>query len=213
MTEPSLRDARTRCVRKILSLVTLSLVLALPAAAQSSQFGILFGGSSRSTDNSPVDGPNLEDNFSLSNSSFELYYARELDRGTWFRIKAGRMELPVGLVRGTITDDEGEHDIRYDVEGEVQHVDLVVDYRFDEPYGTTGLFAGVSYFRQEGERDAVIPDDFDTSSDAIGFSVGVNGDFPLSKRYGIIIEASQHWTKLPFEPRFMTVEAGLRMSF
>jgi len=94
---------------------------------------------------------------------------------------------------------------RRDVEGEVQHLEANVEYRFSEPYGTTGLFAGVGFYRQTApDSDATVN---------YGVNGGVNADFPLNRRYGIVLEGTYHWTNSHFQSRFMTVGAGLRVSF
>jgi hypothetical protein len=177
--------------------------------AQSSEFGIIVGGSSRTADEAiKADGAFLNDEFSLSNSAVDLFYAIQVEPGTYFKIKAGRIETPVA-VDVTPEPAEGEQPardrIRRDVEGEVQHIEGNVEYRFSEPFGTTGLFAGVGFYRHSGEN-------IETSSN-YGFNVGANGDFPLTRRYGVIVEATYHWTRADFRPRYLTAGVGLRVSF
>jgi hypothetical protein len=174
------------------------LACAAPLAAQSTEFGVLFGGSSRSVEGE-VEGTELEDNFSFSRSSIEFYYGIELEPGTLFKLKAGRIETPVGIA--TV---EGR---RVDFDGEVQHIDAVAEYRFSEPLGTAGLFAGIGLYRQTSDEPS------DDSDMDYGFLAGVNADFPLSRRYGVVVEATHHWTKLPFNPNFLTLSGGLRIRF
>jgi hypothetical protein len=91
------------------------------------------------------------------------------------------------------------------VDGEIQHIEANVEYRFSEPFGTTGLFAGIGFYRQSG-------DDSESTTN-YGVNGGVNADFPLSRRYGIVVEGTYHWTSADFQSRYMTVAAGLRVSF
>ena len=188
-------------MKKTAFLLALILLSAVPTFAQSSEFGVLVGATRRVIgDDDTLGGAALDDKFELSNTSIELFYAFELDRGTYFKIKAGRLEAPVAF--GIGPDDDRA---RVDAEGEIQHVDGVVEYRFNEPYGSTGFFVGAGLYRQKA-------DTFDTETD-FGFSGGINADFPLSSRYGVITEAAFHWTSFEFNPRYVTVSAGLRMKF
>jgi hypothetical protein len=197
-----------RRMKKPLVLLALMLACAVPAFAQS-EFGIIVGGSSRTADEAlKADGAFLNDEFSLSNSVVDLFYAVQLEPGTYIKIKAGRIETPVA-VDVTPPPPAGSPDsptrVRRDVEGEVQHIEANAEYRFSEPFGTTGLFAGLGFYRHSGE-------DIETTTN-YGFNVGANGDFPLSRRYGLLVEATYHWTRADFRPRYLTVGAGVRVSF
>lgn len=185
----------------LLALIVLS---ALPAIAQTSEFGVMVGGSRRFVDGAPKeDGVEFDDStFSLSNNTFDLYWAMQLEPETYIKIKGGRIQGPVAVAYRIPGNDTL---FRKDVEGEVQHLEANVEYRFSEPFGTTGLFAGVGFYRQSA-------DDFDSTSN-FGVNGGVNADFPLSRRYGIVLEGTYHWTSSNFQSRFMTVGAGLRVSF
>ena len=176
------------------------------AAAQSNEFGVIFSGSKRSIDSvEPASGTELlDDGFSFSNSAIDLYYGFELDRATYFKIRGGRIETPVSF-REVEVRGPSEVEVRRDVEGEVQHVEGVVEYRFSEPFGSTGLFAGVGAYRQEAEGVSSTLD--------YGFVLGVTADFPLSRRYGVLVDAAYHLTQADFGPRYLTIGAGLRIAF
>lgn len=179
------------------------LLTAVPSFAQYQQFGVLLGGSKRLYSSGDQDrNPNLPgDNFKFSNSVKEAWYGVELEPGTMFKIKVGEIEAPVGAVvapAGGVTPSTP-------VKGKYQHVDGIIDYSFSEPYGHTGLFAGVGLYRATGPGLA--------SDTDYGFSGGVNGDFPITRRFGFIAEAAYHWVNLSYRPRFVTVSGGLRISF
>lgn len=198
MTGPSRIVPR---MKKLLLTLGFLLLGAAPAFAQSSEFGVLFGGSRRFIDSAPAaSGTTLTDEgFSFSNSVVDLYYGVEVDPGTRFRLKVGRIETPVAFA-----EREGATRVRRDVRnGEVQHVEGLVDYRFSEAFGSTGLFGGVGLYRQQAEGFS--------STTSYGFTGGINADFPLSRRYGVITEVSYHWTRQDFRPRYLTVTAGLRI--
>jgi hypothetical protein len=197
-----------RRMRKPLALLALTLACALPAFSQSSEFGIIVGGSSRTADEAiKADGAFLNDEFSLSNSAVDLFYAIQVEPGTYFKLKAGRIETPVAVdvTPESPSSADTPDRVRRDVEGEVQHIEGNIEYRFSEPFGSTGLFAGLGFYRHSGE-------DIETTTN-YGFNVGANGDFPLSRRYGLLVEATYHWTRADFRPRYLTVGAGLRVSF
>lgn len=191
-------------MRKTAFLLAILLIGALPAAAQTTEFGVLFGGSKRVTDDELVGPDPINDGFSFSNNSFELYYALQIDPGTMFKIKAGRIEGPVGFPGTAIVDGE-TRTVRVDAEGEVQHIEGLIEYRFSEPFGSAGLFAGIGAYRHEAPG-------FDSATD-YGFAVGVTADFPLTRRYGVILDGTYHFTKHEFSPRYLTVSGGLRFGF
>ncbi len=183
---------------------------AFPALAQSNEFGVLVGGSRMF-----VDGANREPGvefsdatFSFSNNSFELFWATQMDEATWIRLKVGRIQTPVPVAYELPDgpDDGTDPDLfRRDEDGEVRHAEVNVEYRFSEPYGSTGLFAGVGMYNQEAEG-------FDATTN-VGFNVGLNADFPITRRYGFILETAYHWNRTEFQPRYLTLGGGFRISF
>lgn len=173
-----------------------ALLLTVSAAGQTAQFGFLVGGAKRLNEVAGTQGEGGIDEFKFSHSVKEAYYRTELDEGNYFRIKGGQIDLPL------IFDQSGTPTA---VKGKIQHIDALVDYRFSEAFGSTGLFAGAGMYRQSasGHED-------DTN---VGLSGGFNADFPLSRRYGIIAEATYHWVRTEQRQRFITLTGGLRISF
>lgn len=183
--------------------VILMIAGALPALGQSNEFGILVGGSRRFVEDAPKDSPDafLDSQFSLQNGTVDLYWALRIEPELFVKFKGGRIETEVAVVTGEV----GGESIRLDVEGEVMHAGVVAEYRFSEPFGSSGLFGGVEMYRHTASG-------FDATSNW-GLVAGVNADFPLSKRYGIIVESAYHWTQGDFKPRYLTLGAGLRVAF
>jgi hypothetical protein len=169
--------------------------LPLFAQATSSEFGLLFGGSKRINDVPGNQGSDGVKDFKFSNSVKEAYYAVDLDQMSRFRIKVGEVTLPY-----PDTQNSGKT-----IKGEIQHIDALVDYRFGEAFGTSALFAGVGMYRQDAQGYS--------DETNVGLSGGVSADFPLSPRYGIIVEAAYHWVRIPERPRFVTLTGGLRIGF
>ena len=189
--------------RTPLLLVVLTLWSALPLAAQSTEFGVLLGGSRRFAEGAPREGEVFDDGtFSFSNSVVDLYWSRDLDDDTRLKFKAGRIETVVPIVFTVPGDDEL---YRRDVDGEVQHIEANIEYRFSEIFGSTAIFGGLGFYRQS-------PDEGD-SANSWGANFGINADFPLSRRYGIVTEATYHWVRDEFNPRYLTLTGGLRIAF
>ena len=184
-------------------LLALILASALPAFAQSNQLGVIVGGSRRFIDSAPAQPGDvlLDSNFSFSNSSVDLFWAMNVDSDTAIKFKLGRIEGPIATESGTV----GNATSRRDVEGEVQHLDLTTEYRFSEPFGTSAIFGGIGLYRQSASGI--------DSTNNFGLSVGVNADFPISRRYGVVMEGTYHWIQGDFHPRFLTVGAGVRVAF
>ena len=188
----------------------LALLWAVPALAQANEVGIIVGGSRMFVDGAPKEaGVEFSDaTFSFANNSFELFWATRMDDATWLRFKVGRIQTPVPIAyEGPDGPDEGSDPdlFRRDEDGEVQHAEVNVEYRFSEPYGSTGIFAGVGMYNQGAEG-------FDSTTN-VGFNVGLNADFPITRRYGFVLETAYHWNRTEFQPRYLTLGGGIRVSF
>lgn len=206
-------------MKRTLFLLALTVVCAVPVFAQeTNEFGFLVGGSRRfiwggegvRSITGDAESDWIESNFSFSNTSFELYWSIPLEPEVNLKFKGGRMDSEIAIPH--IADDPDTEDVndptlfRRDVDGgEVAHIEAVVEYEFDEPFGSTGLFAGLGYYRLSA------PDE--ESQTTWGVTAGVNADLPITRRYGAVVEAAYHWTRGEFQPRYLTISAGLRVSF
>lgn len=189
---------------KRLFLIALLLTMgALPALAQSTEFGFLIGASRRFVADAPKDGEDafLDSDFSLENSSVDLFWSLRMEQDVWLKLRGGRIETQVAHVTGEL---DGEP-VRRDTQGEVQYLSAQAEYRFSEPYGSSALFGGIGIYRQSAP-------DVDSVTDW-GLNFGVNADFPITRRYGVVVEGVYHWTQAEFRPRYMTLGGGLRISF
>lgn len=193
-------------MRKAAFTVAFSLIIAAPMAAQTTEFGVLFGGSKRvAKHNQAASGTQLlNSGFSFSNSAVDIYYAMQVDPGTMFKIQVGRIDGPVGFAQTEQINGQTVK-VRRDVEGQVQHAEGLIEYRFSEPFGSTGLFAGVGMYRHTASG-------FSSTID-YGFPVGVTADFPITRTYGFIAAATYHFTNADFRPRYLTGTAGFRIGF
>src|SRR5581483_5180482 len=143
-------------MRTTLFLLAISLVCAAPALAQTSEVGFLIGGTKRLISHTDqANGLGISDNFKFSNSDREIFYGVQLDPGTFFKVRLGQIEGPLAFQYMPAGGGHARTDIR---KGTIEHADAVIDYRFSEPFGTTGLFAGLGLYRQRGTlSDQAVP--------------------------------------------------------
>ena len=190
------------------------LLSAMPAIAQTSQFGLLIGGSKRLISRrDEAKGLGVSDNFKFSNSVREVFYAVQLDPGTFFKVKGGQIEAPVAF---QFINGAGVKTRTDAPKGKVEHIDAIIDYRFSEPFGSTGLFAGAGLYRQRATlSDVAIPElqRGNQTETNYGLQGGVNGDFPITRRSGFIAELVYHWINYNYKVRYLTLSGGLRFSF
>lgn len=177
-------------MKKTAILLALFAFAALPAAAQHNEFGILFG-YARPMHSDAVKG-------GFESGMREVYYAMELDPGTLFRVELGRFKAETALPL-----DGGGFDV--DKDGSMEHADGIIEYRFSEPYGYTGIFAGAGLYRQKtnGRQET----DY-------GLQAGVSALFPINRTYALAFEGAYHWVNVYSpKPRFVTLGAGVRIAF
>jgi hypothetical protein len=182
-------------MKKTLILLALFAFSALPAAAQHNEFGFLFGSTK------PKKSPTGKGDF--DSGMREIYYAMQLEPATLFRIEVGRMSTTTSLPTGV--DAAGVRTFETDQSGTLEHADGIIEYRFSEPYGYTGLFAGAGMYRQK--TNAREETDY-------GFQGGISALFPLNRTYAIAVEGAYHWVNVYSpRPRYVTLGAGIRIAF
>ena len=170
---------------KRLVFTLLVLLVAAPAFAQSTSFGVLVGAASAVDDG-------FED-VDLSENVLEAFIATDIGFATELKLKAGQFEDTAFTVG----------DLRE--EGDLQFLTGVVEYRFDEVFGSTGLFLGGGMYRSDvlGERDT-----------EYGFVGGVNGHFPITRRVAFIAEIAYHNANFnPDNVELVSLSGGLRFGF
>jgi hypothetical protein len=133
----------------------------------------------------------------------EISYGVEIEPGTIFKIKLGRMDAKTVFVSKDVDGNQVVDSV--DNKGQVEYADATIEYRFSEPFGYTGLFAGTGLYRQSGAN---------RQESDYGFVGGVNGLFPITRSLGITAEAAYHWVHFyDPKPRYGTVGVGLRFAF
>jgi hypothetical protein len=128
-----------------------------------------------------------------------------MEEDTIFKIKLGRMNAKTAFQSKDANGVPFVDPADVDPKGQIEYADAVIEYRFSEPFGSTGLFAGTGLYRQTGSN---------RSESDYGFVGGVNGLFPLNRSVGISVEAAYHWVHFynP-KPRYATIGVGLRFVF
>ena len=176
------------------------------------QFGIMIGGSERlysHSDKAAVEGfckdnptqpcPTLPgSNIRLGDRDIEMFYAVELEPSTQFKIRVGQINTDVG-------GNFDSANLVMPSKGHMEHADGVVQYTVSEPFGRTGFFAGFGMFRASGKNIE--------SETNYGYTFGISGDFPITRRYGFVAEGSYYWINMSNPVRFITVTGGLRVNF
>jgi hypothetical protein len=220
----------TGTMKKALLVISLLLVSA-PLFAQSQEFILMFGGARRQASSSDRRESTLQtDNFDLGGSVREVSWGMELEPGTMFRIKGGAFDSAVRFHNPDFTTNPAANTPCTDnapttcrnlpfVNGTVTHVEAIIDYRFNEAFGTTGLFAGAGLYRQRGNSPTAYPVGTAVASTASmdetkwGASVGVDSNFPMTRTIGLYLEGTYHFINFRDHARAITATAGLRFAF
>jgi hypothetical protein len=193
-------------MKKTLILLGFSLVAALPVFAQHNEIDLLVGGAKAMK---TLAGGKSD----FQHGFEEISYGVSMEQDTIFKIKLGRMTAKTAFA-SSLKDEKGNNIVApgdVDPKGQIEYADAVIEYRFSEPFGSTGLFAGAGLYRQSGKNKAA-GTTFQESD--YGFVGGVNGLFPITRNVGISVEAAYHWVHFynP-KPRYADVGVGLRFSF
>jgi len=192
-------------MKKTLILLGFSLVAVFPVFAQHNEIDLLAGGAKAMK---TLAGGKSD----FQHGFEEISYGVSMEQDTIFKIKLGRMNAKTAFA-SSAKDDKGNNIVApgdVDPKGQVEYADAVIEYRFSEPFGSTGLFAGTGLYRQSGTNTSGAH----LQESDYGFVGGVNGLFPITRNVGISAEAAYHWVHFynP-KPRYATIGVGLRFAF
>ena len=168
-------------------LVALAL-LAAPASAQELRpFRVsLSAGIGGSADSAADTG--------FDNSSFQLGFAWERDQISLVGVRYGQLDL-----------GDGELGV------ELSYVTIAGEYVFSEGYYDSGLYLGLGLYQLDGttsQSTGAVLDDT-----AVGVTVGVTAEFPITGRWAALLEISGHYADLPGIRLFGMGHAGLAYRF
>ena len=165
-------------------LLTLALTILVPVFAHAQYNSVgLFVGGTQE----------LEDgfDFSIDESALEIFWETKLERGTSLRLQYGAFDTAV-VVEGVSGS------------GSLDYLDVVASYEFDEVWGRTAILGGLGVYRQDlGTVD----------EDAWGLTLGVNGSFPVTRRFAALTELAYHWADFDENASYFILKAGFRVSF
>ena len=114
----------------------------------------------------------------------------------------------VGVRVGRIGFDDDEP-LQSLFDADLTYLTLAGEYKFDQTFYEGGMYVGIGGYRLEG-TDAAGSSQDDTS---FGLAVGVTGEFPITRRFGVVVELAAHATDLDQAQLFATGQAGLAFRF
>ena len=179
--------------RKLLPAVCLlTLVAALlpaEAAAQEDQpleASVLFG----------FGGSFDQDQSGLSNSGYQLGLSLGVARRTKVGVRFGEIGYGGGELISTIASPT------------FSYVTVGGEYTFSERYYESGIYLALGAYRLEG---LVGGQPFDDST--VGLALGVTGEFEITRRFGMVLEAAGHVADFGPARYFITFHGGLAYHF
>jgi hypothetical protein len=172
--------------------ILLAALLLLPGAARAQEpytFTVgLLGGIGGSLDADPGDD--------LGNTGFQLNLAMITDPRTHVGVRLGKLALDSQESFGTLT------------EADLSYVTVAGEYRFAETYYESGIYAGLGGYRVEGVRGGK-----DESETSLGLTVGVTGEFRVTRWLAVLVELSGHYANLDEAQLFAMGHGGIAVHF
>ena len=92
------------------------------------------------------------------------------------------------------------------VDGELTYLTLTSEYRLPEDFYLSGFFVGIGYYQRR--NDFGLGDD-----DGIGVTFGIDGEFAITERWGVLVQLSAHWADIDGEQYWATALGGVTFSF
>ncbi len=175
-------------MRRLALIIVLTLLFVPAAWAQSSAVGISIGS-----------GESLKDglDFSFGDTVYQLYYETSFGGGTSFRVQYGTFDTTamIPTIEGELIPENSS----------IEFIDLIGRYEFDEVYGQSSVFGGLGLYRNE---TATLDDEKDW-----GLVLGVDGTFPVSRRFALTAEIAYHWADFEQNLSVIVVSGGVKIRF
>ncbi|HEV8631484.1 MAG TPA: hypothetical protein VGV61_14300 [Thermoanaerobaculia bacterium] len=92
---------------------------------------------------------------------------------------------------------------------QLEYATIAGEYRFYRDYYDSGVFIGLGGYRLRGQSTG----GGDRDETAPGLTVGVTGEFEVTRWLGVLGEISGHWANLDESQIFATAQAGLVVKF
>jgi hypothetical protein len=136
------------------------------------------------------------DSSSLDHGSYQLGFSWISDTDILVGVRYGQIDFG---------DDEG---VGGRSGSDLTYATIGGEYLFNEGYYTSGVYLGLGWY-DVGEDDLG-----EIGSDsAIGFALGLTGDFRLTQRFSILVELSGHYTDLDDADLLAMGHAGVAYRF
>ncbi len=185
----------TQHYRRLGTGILLVALVLLPGAARAQEpytfTAALLGGLGGSFDAEPGND--------LSNTGYQLNLSMVTEPRTHVGIRLGNLALDSEGSFGSLTG------------AELSYVTVAGEYRFPEAYYESGIYAGLGGYRLEGTRGGVGgKDQHDTS---IGLTVGVTGEFRITRWLAVLVELSGHYADFDEAQFFAMGHGGIAVHF
>lgn len=142
--------------------------------------------------------PDVEQGDGFRNTGFQVGFSLVREPGTLVGVRAGKLDLDEKERFGNLR----EATLSYAVAGG--------EYLFNEGYYVSGVFLGLGAYRLEGQQIGLGRDSEET---AIGGTLGLSGEFAMTRALAIRIEVSGHYTDLEPAQLFGAAHAGVSLHF
>lgn len=141
--------------------------------------------------------PDADGNDDIDHRALQLNLAMVVQPETLLGLRIGEVELD---------DDAGVGGL---ADATLRYATISGEYRFDETFYESGLFVGLGAYDLSGDPLFEGVDD-DT---AIGGTLGVTGEFLLTRRLSVLVELAGHWADLDRVQIFANGHAGVAFRF
>jgi hypothetical protein len=146
-----------------------------------------LGGVGGSHDAEPGDG--------FGNRALQVGLALVREPGVLLGLRLGRVTL----------EEDGFGSL---LDADLEYATVAGEYRLDEGFYESGLFLGLGVYRLQGLRAGR-----DAEETALGATLGVNGEFALTRRLAFVVELAGHWADFDEANLFGAGLAGLSFHF
>jgi hypothetical protein len=168
-------------------------LLALPRTASAEPYFLslnLLAGVGGSLDGEPSSG--------FGNPNFELGLLIPTDINTMVALRIGQTDL------SKRSSFEGLENAKF------QYVTIDGEYRFVENYYMSGLFIGLGAYKLGGDLPGGGHDD----ETQIGLHVGVDGEFPITRRMAVVVQLAGHYVNFSDRAQmYANAQLGLAIHF
>ncbi len=171
-------------------LLTLGVLLApAGAAAQEDQpleLSVLYG----------VGGSYDEDQSGLGNSGYQIGLSLGVARRTKVGVRFGEIDYAAGDFIASVSRPT------------FSYITVGGEYTFSELYYESGIYIALGAYKLEGFQGGL---PFDETT--IGGALGVTGEFEITRRIGLVLEAAGHFADFGPARYFVTFHGGLAYHF